>query len=168
VSGTRVYVPSTFTLLQDVVQGGGVGPVPLRAHAVTAALREAYAEGSDEEWEYVASTAAAQTALALLVQGDVPRRVVLAVDAETVRQVDDPDPTVVEVDDPVPLRRVAAVLVDGEDAVDDVAAAVAALADAGRGEAEVDAVVERCLDHDLAWYASQEIPDLLDFADGPE
>ena len=44
----RVYVPSSLSLLRDVVVSGGVGPVPILAHAVTDALREAYAEGGEE------------------------------------------------------------------------------------------------------------------------
>jgi hypothetical protein len=168
VSATRVYVPSTLTLLQDVVLSGGVGPVPLRGHAVTEALRAQQPDASEEEWEYAASSAAAESALALLRGDDAARRVVLAVDCDAVRPVDEDDPTLVEVDEPVPLRRVGAVLVDGEDAADDVAAAVARLADALRGDAEALAVVERCLDHELGWYAAQEIGDLLDSSAGPE
>ena len=52
----------------------------------------------------------------------------------------------------VPWRRLAAVLVDGDDAVPDVAAA--------RGRTD-EALVERCLDHELEWFAAQEVDQLL-------
>ena len=61
----------------------------------------------------------------------------------------------------VPYRRIAAVLVDPADAQDVVAAAAARWAEAEAGDAEAEQVVDRCLDLDLAWYATQEIGDLL-------
>ena len=64
----------------------------------------------------------------------------------------------VRVADEVPLRRLAAVLVDSADAEADVAAArdarLAGAEDAGR-------LVEACLDHELGWCAAQEVDDLL-------
>ena len=81
---TRVYVPSTLGRLRGIVTGDGIGPAPFAAHAVTPALREAYVEGGDEEWEYAASSAAAQSSLALLHEDDSPRRIVVAVDVESV------------------------------------------------------------------------------------
>ena len=56
-------------------------------------------------------------------------------------------------DTAVPFSQVAAVHVDAPDAETDVAAAVADPSDA--------ALVERAMDHDLAWYAVQEIDELL-------
>ncbi|MFD0821913.1 DUF6912 family protein, partial [Micromonospora zhanjiangensis] len=52
------------------------------AHAVTPALREWYAEGDEEELEYVAFTRAAQDALRLLRDdaGAPRRRVVVSAD----------------------------------------------------------------------------------------
>ena len=155
---TRVYVPSTLGRLRSIVTSDGIGPAPFAAHAVTPALREAYADGGDEEWEYAASTAAAQSSLALLHEDDTPRRVVVAVDVESSRPADPDDPTVVQVDDVVPMRHVAAVLADTEDAEDAVTAARDALLEGGDG---AEALTERCLDHELAWWATQEIGDLL-------
>ena len=86
---------------------------------------------------------------------------VVAVDAETVLPAEDEDPSVVEVSEVVPYRRIAAVLVDPADAQDVVAAASARWAEAEAGDAEAEQVVDRCLDLDLAWYAAQEIGDLL-------
>src|ERR1700759_237114 len=59
----RVYLPSTLPGLADVLAKEEAGPPPLRAFAVTPALREAYASGDDEELEYVAMLAAARQSL---------------------------------------------------------------------------------------------------------
>lgn len=157
----RVYVATTWTGLRQVVTADGIGPAPFFGHAVTRGLRAAWPDGGDEELEYAATTAAARTSLGLLTEEDPPRRVVLAVDAETVVESDDADPTVVEVGEVVPMRLVAAVLVDTEDAADDVRAAREAWPATLRGDDEAEAVLDRCLDRDLAWFAVQEIGELL-------
>src|SRR5690242_16386029 len=61
---------------------GRLGTGPLVAHAVTPALREWYAEGDEEELEYVAFTRAAQAALQLLRHDPAAprRRVVVSAD----------------------------------------------------------------------------------------
>ena len=161
MSGTRVFVPTSWSGLRGFVISDGIGPAPFFAHAVTEGLREAYPEGNDEEWEYAALTAAARTSLGLIGEDDPARRVVVAVDAATVLAAEDEDPTVVEVGEVVPFRRIAAVLVDLRDAQDVVAAAAKHWAEAEEGDATAEAAVDRCLDLDLAWYATQEIGDLL-------
>ncbi len=161
MSGTRVYVASSWSGLRTLVTSDGLGPAPFAAHAVTPALQEAYADGGEEEWEYAAMAAAARTSLGLLADDDAPRRVVIAVDAEGVVPVDSEDPTEVEVGEVVPFRRVAAVLVDSADAEADVAAAIGCWADAEAGDEAAEATVERCSERELAWYANQEIGDLL-------
>jgi len=155
----RVYVPSTLGRLRGVVTSDGVGPAPFVAHAVTDELRAAYEDGGDEEWEYAAATAAAQSAVGLLHDEEPARRVVLAVDVPGVRPAELDDPTVVVVDEVVPYRRIAAVLADGPEAEPDVAAARDALA---AGSEDAETLLDRCLDHELAWWATQEIGDLLD------
>lgn len=158
---TRVYVATTWTGLQSIVTADGLGPAPFYAHAVTRSLREAWPEAGDEELEYAATVAAARTSLGLLTDEDPPRRVVLAVDAETVLESQGDDPTVVEVGEVVPMRLVAAALVDTEDAADDVAAAREAWPAALEGDSEAEAVVDRCANRDLAWFAVQELGELL-------
>jgi uncharacterized protein DUF6912 len=162
VSGTRVFVATSWSGLRGIVVSDGIGPAPFFAHAVTDELRAAYPEGGEEEWEYAALTAAARTSLGLIGEDDATRRVVVAVDAETVLPAADEDPTVVEVGEVVPYRKIAAVLVDPVDAQDLVAEAAACWADAEAGDEEAERVVDRCLDLDLAWYATQEIGDLLE------
>src|SRR5215471_17948390 len=78
----RVYLPSTLPALADALKQGEVGPPPLRAFAVTPALRESYASGDEEELEYVAMLAAARESLRMLStdQNAPRRRVVLAAD----------------------------------------------------------------------------------------
>lgn len=158
----RVYVPSTMAGLRDLVAADGIGPAPFLGHAVTEALRADYDDGGEEEWEYTAALAASGSSLALIGEEGEPRRVVVAVDVDGVSPAgDEDDPTLVEVGEVVPFRRVAAVMVDLESAFDDVRAAATAWAAAEAGDEEAIGRVERALDHDLAWYATQEIGDLL-------
>ena len=159
---TRVYVPTSAALLRQVVTSDGVGPAPFVAHAVTDRLRTAWADASDEEWEYAASATGAQASLGLLTEADAPRRLVLALDVATVTPVDGDDPTMVEVAQAVPFRRIAAVLADDADAEDAVAAARDAFLAAEQGDDAAERVVERCLDHELGWWATQEIGHLLE------
>ena len=159
---SRVYLPATLTLLGQWVAAGAVAG-PLRAHAVTPTLRAELPDGDEEEWEYTALLAAAQDALGLLDPGDPPRRVVLAADVPTAVPVGPGEVTAVDVTEPVPLASVAAVHVDGPEA--EVAVTTARSAwrrlEAGDGQQDDLAAVERCLDHDLGWYATQEIATLL-------
>ncbi len=153
---TRVYVPTTLTRLRAVVTADGIGPAPFVGHAVTPGVREGLPDVGEEEWEYAASTAAAQSSLAMLEDDEPARRVVIAVDVPSARPAGTADPTVVEVDDVVPFRRVGAVLADAAEAEPDVAAARDAV-----GTPDAEDLAERCLDHELGWWAAQEIGDLL-------
>ncbi|HJR37217.1 MAG TPA: hypothetical protein VJ819_02430 [Nocardioidaceae bacterium] len=162
MSGTRVYLPSTLSRLADVLASGAVGPAPLRGHAVTEALRTAWPDGGEEEWEYAALSSAAQDSVGLLTATDQPRRVVVVVDGVRAVPVEaDDDPTLVEVREVVAAHTIAAVHSDSGRAEADVAAARDAWADAAAGDATASVVVERCLEHELGWFASQEIDDLL-------
>src|SRR3954466_7669806 len=69
-------------MLAALRDSGQLGAGPAEAHAVTPALREWYAEGDEEELEYVAFTRAAQGALRLLRHDPKAprRRVVVSVD----------------------------------------------------------------------------------------
>jgi hypothetical protein len=155
---TRVYVPSTLGRLRSIVTSDGIGPAPFVAHAVTDAVRDAWPDGTEEDWEYAVSSAAALSSIGLLHDAEPARRVVIAVDVPAVRPAGVDDPTVVEVDDVVPFRWIGAVLADAADALEDVTAARDALA---AHDERADALAERCLDHELGWWAAQEIGDLL-------
>lgn len=159
----RVYIPATHRGLRDLVASGGLGPTPLCGFAVTGALRESYAAGDEEELEYVAMTAAARSALTLLARADdePPRRVVLAVEVDTAFPFDEIGPAGVELPQVVPMRQVASVHLDTEAAAQDVAAAVAMLRAGGPRDADEEFLLDACEAHELAWFATQEIGDLL-------
>ena len=78
----RVYVPATVPMLAQLRAAGRWADGPMVVHAVTPALREWYAEGDEEELEYVAFTRAAQGALRLLRHDPTAprRRVVVSAD----------------------------------------------------------------------------------------
>jgi len=158
----RVYLPSTLPGLANVLAKGEIGPSPLRAFAVTPALREAYASGDDEELEYVAMLAAARQSLRLLsADPEAPRRrVVLAADvpdAQVTWQAYDDEPATVTVGADVPVAAVAAGHVDDPEAAPDVAAAADAIAAADLGDDDASFTVDSAEAHELAWYATQEL-----------
>ncbi|MDF3292974.1 MULTISPECIES: DUF6912 family protein [Streptomyces] len=166
----RVYIPTTLPGLAEAHKAGELGPAPLDAYAVTPALREWYVSDDIEELEYAALSRAAQASLRLLA-GDAAaarRRVVVAVDVADGAVTADPDrgldPAalgVVRLAAPVPLSKAAAVHVDAEDAEPDVAAAADALGAADAGDDDARFVVDGAEDHELLWYATQEIPALI-------
>ncbi|MGH3637231.1 MAG: DUF6912 family protein, partial [Mycobacterium sp.] len=51
---TRVYIPATLAMLAQLVADGSLQPVSGTAFAVTPKLREAYAEGDDDELSEIA------------------------------------------------------------------------------------------------------------------
>jgi hypothetical protein len=166
----RVYIPATLPMLADLIADGSIQPRSGTAFAVTPTLREAYAEGDDEELAEVALGEAARASLRLLSgAGDsetttLMRRAVVVADAEadTVTQRPDLDDAVVRVSGRVDLDQVAAVYVDNAAAEPAVRAAIAVIDDADLGDEDAELTVGDAQDHDLAWYATQELPFLLD------
>jgi hypothetical protein len=164
----RVYIPATLTMLQQLVADGSLQPLSGTAFAVTPTLRESYAEGDDEELAEVAIGEAALASLRLLAaeaghaDGGLPlRREVVIADADaTVRP--DLDDAVVRVGGRVNLGQVVAAYVDNADAEPAVKAAIAVIDDADLGDEDAEFVVGDAQDHALAWYATQELPFLLD------
>lgn len=166
----RVYLPCTLSALAELVAAGELKPVPPTGYAVTPALVEWYVSGDTEELEYVALTEAARASLRMLAAERaegikaVARRVVIAAEVpDDLVQVgtDLEDRGRVRLLGPVPLTKVAAVHVDDLDAVPDVEAAMAVLPAADAGDDDARFVVDGVEDHELMWYATQEIPDLL-------
>ncbi|MFJ9346999.1 DUF6912 family protein [Streptomyces sp. NPDC101237] len=166
----RVYVPLTLPGLAEAHKTGELGTGPFVAYAVTPALREWYLSDDIEELEYAALNRAALASLRLLAAGqDAPRRrVVVAVDVPDGAAAAGPDrgldPTAlgeVRVTGTVALARAAAVHVDSDDAEEDVTAAAGALAAADDGDDDAQVVVDGAEDHELLWYATQEIPNLV-------
>jgi hypothetical protein len=160
----RVYLPATLPALAQLRDSGELDPPP-EAHAVTPNLREWYAEGDEEELEYVAFTRAAQGALRLLRHdAKAPRRrVVVSVDLPeaSLRRVDqDLGSSLVGVAAAVPLAAVAAVHVDGGDAEADVAAAADVVEEAVAGDPDAQFTVDGAEDHELEWYDPSELDQL--------
>lgn len=167
----RVYVPLTLSGLAEAYRTGELGAGPLAAYAVTPALREWYLSEDIEELEYAALNRAALASLRLLAAdpGAVRRRVVVAVDVADGAAAVDPDRGLdpaalgeVRVTGTVRLAKAAAVHVDLDDAETDVAAAAEALEAADRGDDDAQFVVDGAEDHELLWYATQEIPSLVE------
>ncbi|MFC8344287.1 DUF6912 family protein [Streptomyces sp. NPDC057280] len=166
----RVYVPLTLSGLAEAYKTGELGPDPLVAYAVTPALREWYLSDDIEELEYAALNRAALASLRLLAADPdaVRRRVVVAVDVPDGAAVADPDRGLdpaalgeVRVAGGVALAKAAAVHVDADDAEADVTAGAEALAAADAGDDDAQFVVDGTEDHELLWYATQEIPHLV-------
>lgn len=164
----RIYVPATLSMLapfgdhQDLVSADG----PITGHMVTPLLREWYAEGDEEELEYVAFTRAAQDALQLLhsdakaprrrvvISADVPDAAVAVVDVEL-------GSSLIRLRGALPFRSVAAIHVDGVDAEPDVAAAVDVVAQALAGDPDAQFTVDATEGHELEWYDVTEVHQLL-------
>jgi hypothetical protein len=161
----RVYVPATVPMLAALRSTGQLGDGPTMAHAVTPALREWYAEGDEEELEYVAFTRAAQGALRLLrhdaaaprrrvvVSADVPAAALVVHDVEL-------GSSTVRLPQPVSLKEVASIHIDGTDAGEQVAAAAEVVEEALAGDPDAQFTVDSAEDHELEWYAVSELDEL--------
>ncbi|WP_328427257.1 DUF6912 family protein [Streptomyces sp. NBC_00443] len=170
----RVYVPLTLPGLAEAHKAGELEAESLVAYAVTPALREWYLSDDIEELEYAALNRAALASLRLLAAdaGAARRRVVVAVDVPDAAAVADPDRGLdpaalgeVRIAGGVALAKAAAVHVDSDDAETDVAAAAEALAAADGGDDDAQFVVDGAEDHELLWFATQEIPNLVGLVD---
>ncbi len=170
----RVYVPLTLPGLAEAYKTGELGEGLFVAYAVTPGLREWYLSDDIEELEYAALSRAALASLRLLAKepGAARRRVVIAVDVPDGAAVADPDRGLdpaslgeVRLRGPVPLAKTAAVHVDAGDAEADVAAAADALGAADQGDDDAQFTVDGAEDHELLWYATQEIPHLVELGD---
>jgi hypothetical protein len=162
----RVYVPATVPMLAALRDSGQLGDGPTVAHAVTPALREWYAEGDEEELEYVAFTRAAQGALQLLRHDPAAprRRVVVAADVPStalVREDVELGSSTVRLPQAVSIKEVASIHLDSADAADQVAAAADVVEEALAGDPDAQFTVDGAEDHELAWYAVSELDDLL-------
>ncbi|GIM95662.1 hypothetical protein Ato02nite_074550 [Paractinoplanes toevensis] len=161
----RVYVPATVPMLAALRASGQLGDGPTEAHAVTPALREWYAEGDEEELEYVAFTRAAQAALQLLRHDPAAprRRVVVSADVAAtalVREDIELGSSTVRLPHPVSLKEVASIHVDGTDAAEQVGAAADVVEEAAAGDPDAQFTVDGAEDHELEWYSVTELDDL--------
>lgn len=165
---TRVYIPATMAMLQTLVSDQELRAVNGTAFAVTPTLREAYTVGDDEELAEVAMAEAARAALRLIAAEGaddvkpVYRRAVIAADVEGARPRPDLDDAVVRLTGPISFDQVASVHVDLSEAEPVVAKAVGVIDVADLGDNDAEFVVGDAEDHQLAWYAAQELPFLLE------
>ncbi|MFD4182605.1 DUF6912 family protein [Rhodococcus sp. NPDC058514] len=165
----RVYIPATIAMLHRLVAEQEFDPVSRTAFAVTPSLREAYASGDDDELAEVAMTEAARASLRLLAAesddasaSTVHRRAVIAADVDEAKLRPDLDDAVVRLAAPVTLAQVASVHVDLAEAEAAIAKAVEAIDAADLGDVDAEFVLGDAEDHELAWYATQELAFLLD------
>ncbi|GAA3697044.1 DUF6912 family protein [Gordonia hankookensis] len=185
----RVYLPATLAMLMELSESGEFRAIGGTGFALTPALRESFLAGDDEELAEVAMREAARASLRLLageasepgdVDGDAdlvedertakpgdtprlpPRRAVVAADVDDVSLRPDLDDAVVKISGPVPLRDIASVHVDVAEAEDKVRAAVVVIDAADLGDQDAELAVGDVEDFDLAWYATQELPFLLE------
>ncbi|WP_082859980.1 hypothetical protein [Alloactinosynnema sp. L-07] len=164
----RVYVPATVAILRELNEAGELVAVGNTAFALTPALRESYATGGDEELEYAAMLDAARASLRLLnaeLEKDpntVMRRAVISADVDGAVLRSDLDYAVVKLAGPIPLKVVAAIHLDTEDAQDAVRAAAAVVDAADLGDPDAEFTLGDAEDHELAWYAVQELPFVLE------
>jgi len=131
----RAYVPLTSSSLASLVADGRLAG-PVKAHAVTPALRAELPGADEEELEYAATYAAADESWDLRGESDSPRRFVAAVDVPAVTPLPD-DITTVEVPEGITMTHIAALHCDTSD------------------------VTFEQLEGELAWFATQEIADLV-------
>lgn len=154
-------------MLQQLVADRSLRAVNGTAFSVTPALREAYAEGDEDELAEVALRDAALASLRLLAAEDgasgLPqRRAVVVADVAQATARPDLDDAVVRISEPVDYDKVVAAYVDNSDAETAVRAAIDAVDAADLGDEDAELVVGDAQDHDLAWYATQELPFLLE------
>lgn len=154
-------MPTTVAGLAALHSSGRLAPAPLPAHAVTATLRGAWPGADDEELEYAVLMAAAFDSLQLIAAGSAePRRVVVVADVDDADAEPGDEETAVTVTTEVPLSRCSAVHVDDADAEGEIVLALGRLQDAVAGDERALADVS-LVEHELMWFATQEIPDVL-------
>lgn len=166
-------------MLQKLVADRTVSPVNGTAFAVTHALRESYSDGDDDELAEVALREAALASVRLLAAAAdedashdaagqtapaalPPRRAVLVAEVDDARPRPDLDDAVVRLSGPIGYDQVLAAYVDNEAAESAVLAAIDAVDAADLGDEDAELTIGDAQDHDLAWYAVQELPFLLD------
>jgi hypothetical protein len=164
----RVYLPATIAMLESLVSEEKFSPIGGTGFALTPALRESYTSGSTEELEYAALLDASRASLRLIAgeeKKDHPaRRVVIAVDVEdaTTTMRPDLDSSVVRLAGPVDKKDIAAIHVDTGEAEKAVRAAAEVIDAADLGDSDAEFILGDAEDHELAWYAVQELPFLLE------
>lgn len=137
---TRVYLPVLLTELV-ALRDTGVAAAPHLVHAVTEELRSAWPEGGDDQWEYAALLAAAESCRALWTPPSPRCRIAIAADVDAVSLApgepgaNEADPTLARIDTELRLAQVAAIHVDLTEGADE--------------------------DEAMAWFATQELDEVI-------
>jgi hypothetical protein len=180
-------------MLQQLVADGSMHARSGTAFAVTPKLRESYFEGDEDELGEVALREAALASLRLLAAEGTPavgtagaggppacggersdpgsgtglplRRAVLVAEVDGATARPDLDDAVVRLAGPVGMADVVAAYLDNAAAEPAVSDAIEVIDSADLGDEDAEFTVGDAQDHDLAWYASQELPFLLDLLD---
>lgn len=155
----RIYLPATIPMLRELLDKNELSAVGDTAFALTPSLRESYTSGSTEELEYSAMLEAGRAALRLLSSDpEAPRRrVVIAADVDDATPRADLDLAAVRLSGPVGMAAVASAHVDDAEAESDVAAAAEVIDEADLGSEDAEFALGSAEDHELSWYAPQEI-----------
>jgi hypothetical protein len=90
------------------------------------------------------------------------RRAVVVAEVEGATARPDLDDAVVRLSAPIAFTDVIAVYVDNADAEQAVVPAIEAVDAADLGDEDAEFIVGDAQDHDLAWYAAQELPFLIE------
>jgi hypothetical protein len=154
-------------MLQRLIADGSMHARSGTAFALTPTLRESYFEGDEDELAEVALREAALASLRLLAAegtdtGLPPRRAVLVAEVADATARPDLDDAVVRLAGPVGIADVVAAYLDNAGAEPAVLEAIEAIDAADLGDEDAEFIVGDAQDHDLAWYASQELPFLLE------
>jgi len=144
----RVYLPATLPLLAGWLRLAGA-PAGVTGFAVTPGLRESDAEGDAEELEWAASVLAGRASLRLLAGDD------------DVAPLDHLEPGAVRLGVGVGVPSWAAGLVDDPGAAPVIAAAADVVDAADLGDDDAEFAVGEAEDAELAWWAAQELPGLV-------
>jgi hypothetical protein len=138
---TRIYIPLNASGLRSIGADGVLGGAPFLAHAVTEAVRAAAPTAGQDEWEYTALNAAAQSSVSLLAPGE-SRRLVAAADVTPAlvgpAPGDSAAESAVSISDSVALKRIASFHMD-------------------------DSASDGSEDDELLWYDVTELPVILAF-----
>lgn len=164
----RVYLPATVPMLRTLVDDGQLTAPSGIAFALTPRFRESYAAGNTEELAHAAMMEAARASLRLLSAeldddpASVARRAVVAADLDGVELRPDLDDAAVVLPGPVSMRAIASVHVDNPEAESAVRTAAGVVDAADLGDPDAEFALGDAEDHEMAWYATQELPFLLE------
>lgn len=165
---TRVYVPATFEMLDQLSKQGAVHARNGWAFSVTPALEEYFTSGDEEEIAYSAFQEAALASIRLLAIGDETfphRRVVISADVNSSAVHPDPEmgEAVVKLD-PAEITpdMLAAIHVDIEESEAATQKAIEAIDTADLADEDAELIVGDALDNFMAFYHPDELPFIVE------